>query len=127
MNDQEHYSAHPAMARGQPALFIFCLLLVPAGVGILALLFWWLWARCATLTVADGRVILQMGILTRRTSEVLVRDIRNVQITQGPLQRFTDAGKIGISSAGQADVEIEIDGMLNPQQVKAIINKCRGV
>ncbi len=58
-------------------------------------------------------------------NEVLIQDIRNIQINQGPLQRITDAGKIGISSAAQSDIEIEVQGIPNPKRVKAIIDKCR--
>lgn len=114
------------MVRGQPGLFILCLLLVPAGVGLIALLFWWIWNSCATLTVTDNRVVFRKGILFRHISEVLLRDIRNVQITQGPLQRLTNAGNIGISSAGQAGIEIQVPGILDPEGVKRTIDQCRG-
>lgn len=127
MNEHEPVSVHPAMMRGQPAMFISCVLLAPLGVGLVALLWWWIWNRCATLTVTPDRVILSTGVLTRKTSEVLIRDIRNVQITQGLLQRLTNAGKLGVSSAGQAGIEIEIDGILDPHRVKAIIDEGRGV
>jgi uncharacterized membrane protein YdbT with pleckstrin-like domain len=126
MNEIQHYTSHPAVRRGNPAVFVFCLLLVPVGIGIIALFFWWLWCRCATLTITDERVTLRTGILTTKLSEVLHRDIRNVQITQSLLQRLTNAGKIGISSAGQAGIEIEIDGIVDPNAVKAIIDRCRG-
>ena len=126
LEETEHYRGHPAMARGQPALFILSLLLAPVGIGIIALLFWWIWNRCATLTVTDKRVVFRKGILFRHMSEVLLRDIRNVQIAQGPLQRLGNAGNIGISSAGQADIEIQVPGILDPEGVKRTIDQCRG-
>lgn len=142
------------MAKGQPGIFLTCLVLVllsamgllfwhrgnlnpqeipiqifvrliPAIIGIVALLIWWLIVLCTTLTVTEKRVILRKGILFKEISEVLIQDIRNIQISQGPLQRLMNAGKIGISSAAQSDIEIEVQGILNPKGVKAIIDKCR--
>jgi membrane protein YdbS with pleckstrin-like domain len=154
MEEKEYYKAHPVMVKGQPGIFLICLLLIllsiilllfwrwdnqspqeipiqifgrliPAVTGIIALLVWWLRALCTTLTVTEKRVILRKGILFKEMSEVPIQDIRNVQISQGPFQRLTNAGKIGISSAGQSDIEIEVQGVLDPEGVKAIINKCR--
>jgi membrane protein YdbS with pleckstrin-like domain len=79
------------------------------------------------LTITEKRVVLRKGILFKETSDVLIQDIRNIQISQGPLQGLTNAGKIGISSAGQSDIEIEVQGILDPKRVKAIIDKYRKV
>jgi len=38
---------------------------------------------------------------------------------------FATCGTIGISSAGQADVEIEVAGMPKPQRIKDIIDQHR--
>jgi membrane protein YdbS with pleckstrin-like domain len=70
-------------------------------------------------------VVLRKGILFKETSDVLIQDICNIQISQGPFQRLTNAGKIGISSAGQSDIEIEVQGILDPAGVKTTIDKSR--
>jgi len=156
MQEKQYYKAHPVMVRGQPGIFLICLVLIllsiiallflrwdnqspqeipiqifvrliPAIIGIIALLIWWLIVLCTTLTITEKRVVLRKGILFKEMSEVLIQDIRNIQISQGPLQRLTNAGKIGISSAGQSDIEIEVQGILNPTGVKAIIDKRRSV
>jgi len=152
MEERQHYKAHPVMVKGQPGLFLICLALmllsvilllrwdshtsqeipiqifgrlIPAIIGVIALLIWWLSVLCTTLTITEKRVVLRKGILFKEMSEVLIQDIRNVQISQGPLQRLTNAGKIGISSAGQSDIEIEVQGILDPKKVKAILDRCR--
>jgi membrane protein YdbS with pleckstrin-like domain len=154
MEERQHYKAHPVMVKGQPGIFVVCLSLMllsvilllrwdshtsqeipiqifgrllPAITGIIALLIWWLSVLCTTLTIAEKRVVLRKGILFKEMSDVLIQDIRNIQISQGPLQRLTNAGKIGISSAGQSDIEIEVQGILDPAGVKAIINRHRSV
>jgi membrane protein YdbS with pleckstrin-like domain len=156
MQEKQIYKARPVMIKGQPGIFLTCLVLVllsvmgllfwqrgnlspqeipiqifvrliPAITGTVALFIWWLIVLCTTLTVTEKRVILRKGILFKEMSEVLIQDIRNIQISQGPLQRLTNAGKVGISSAGQSDIEIAIQGILDPKGVKAIIDKYRKV
>jgi uncharacterized membrane protein YdbT with pleckstrin-like domain len=48
-----------------------------------------------------------------------------VQISQSFFQRIFGVATIGISSAGQAGVEIEVDGLRNPNKVKDIIDRHR--
>ena len=154
MQEKQYYKGRPVIVRGQPGIFLVCLLLIllsiiallslrwdsqspqempiqifvrliPAMIGIIALLIWWLIVLCTTLTITEKRVILRKGILFKEMSEVLIQDIRNIQISQGPLQRLTNAGKIGISSAGQSGIEIEVQGVLDPRRVTAIMDKYR--
>lgn len=125
MSNQENYICRPEIVRGIPLLFALCLLLVPVGVGALALLWWWLWTQTATLTVSDDCATLETGVLSKTLNEVLLQDTRNVQIVQGPIQRLANSGKLNISTAGQADIEISIDGLIDPYKVKEIIDERR--
>ncbi len=52
---------------------------------------------------------------------MLLRDIHDIQIGQGPLQRLTDAGKIGISSEGQSDDRIEAQGILDQKGMSPLL------
>lgn len=115
---------------------------------------WWLiwWGaphRWVKLIITNKRTIRQEGIIKRRTSEVLHRHIMNVQIRQTVLQRLLGVGSIAIDSAaggsdpfqrekgkdddGHADssggprVEIEMDNVAKPYDVKAMIDKYRGI
>ncbi len=122
--------------------------------GACAGLVWWLiwWGaphRWVKLIITNKRTIRQEGIIKRRTSEVLHRHIMNVQIRQTVLQRLLGVGSIAIDSAaggsdpfqrekdaaddGHADstrgprVEIEMDNVAKPYDVKAMIDKYRGI
>ena len=108
----------PAIA-WSPALWVG----VAAIVGVLALrlVVWWLESRATTLTVTVDRTICRSGILARRTSEVRHCDVRNLQIDQSIGQRIMGTGSIGISSAGQGDVEIRVEGIVEPDRVASII------
>jgi len=120
------YSDHPAMFRNRPILFLFCCLLVLAyGLGLLILLVWWIQCWGTNLTVTDQRVTLRKGILSKYTNDVMISDIRNVQVGQNLFQRLFGVGSLGISSAGQGGMEIEVNGIPNPQKVKTVIDDCR--
>jgi uncharacterized membrane protein YdbT with pleckstrin-like domain len=56
---------------------------------------------------------------------VLHSNVRNVQVGQNVFQRIFGVGKIGISSAGQSGVEIEVSGIRNPQKVSKLIDEHR--
>jgi len=126
MAEQILYKCHPAMFRNAPFQFVLCCLLVLVyGIGLLILAVWFLSAWGTTLTVSNERVTLRKGILSKHTNEVMIRDIRNVQISQGILQRLFSVGSIAIGSAGHGGVEIEAAGIPFPQRVKQIIDDRR--
>ena len=120
------YKDNPAMFRNRPILFLICCVLVLAyGLGLLFLLMWWLQCRGTSLTVTDERLSLRKGILGKYTNDVLISDIRNVIVGQNVFQRIFGVGSIGVSTAAQSGLEIEVHGLPDPQRVKAIIDEQR--
>ena len=117
------FTAHPAMVRNHPVGFVLAVVLCLVGIGFLILLFWWLHCLGTAITVTNERTILRRGILSKATNEVWHRDIRNVQISQGFLQRLLDVGAIGISSAGQSGIEIAVSGVPSPYKVKELLDQ----
>jgi len=120
------YETHPSMWRNNPLGFLLAVLLCAVGVGILILLYWWLQTLGTTLIITDQRSTLRKGILSKYTNDVRHSSVRNVQISQSFLQRMFGVGKIGISSAGQSGLEIEVAGVPNPEKVKRLIDDNRG-
>ena len=126
MSEQTLYENHPSMFRNNPIGFILSIVLIAAfGLGLIILLIWWLRCLGITLTVMNERTILRKGIFSKFTNEVYHSDIRNVQIKQSLFQRIFRVGTIGISSAGQSVIEIEVAGLPNPTEVKEIIDTYR--
>lgn len=120
------YKAHPSMFRNRPIEFIIALALCLVwGIGLIILLVWWIRNLATTLTVTTKRTTLQKGLLSKFTSEVFHKDVRNVQVTQTVMQRLFNVGRIEISSAGQGDFEIAVAGIFNPSEVKRIIDQGR--
>jgi membrane protein YdbS with pleckstrin-like domain len=124
--ERQLYKANPAMFRNSPICFIISIILILAGgLGLVILLFWWLNVKGMTFMVSNERVTLRKGILSKHTNEIFLNDIRNVQISQSFFQRIFGVATIGISSAGQAGVEIICAGLRNPNKVKDIIDRHR--
>lgn len=120
------YVAHPSMFRNQPIVFLLEVVAIALwGIGLVFLLLWWFQALGTTLTVTDRRTIYRRGLLSKHTSEIMHRDVRNLQIDQTFFQRIFDVGTVGVSSSGQADIEIVVKGMPRPYEVKRLIDQGR--
>ena len=121
------YESHPSMFRNHPVLFVLYVILIAAfGLGLILLLVWWIQTLGTTLTVTNEQTTLRKGILSKYTNDVFHENVRNIQVRQTFLQRLFSVGWIGISSAGQSGVEIEVSGIPDPERVKQIIDDHRG-
>lgn len=127
-----------SMIRTDPFRFVTLCLLTPVVAFVLFAVYplalpvvalpwawWYLLTRSRTLTITDRRSRFRRGILSKSISEVWHRDVRNVQVSQTFFQRLLSCGSIGISSAGQAGVEIEMRGIPHPYRVKELIDSHR--
>lgn len=116
------YQANPAMFRNSPIRFLLYSSLCVVLIGIPIMMIWWLRCKCTTFTITELKVILRQGILSKELNEVRHEHIRNVQLRQGLFQRLMGVGWIGISSSGQAGVEIAVDGIPSPNYAKELID-----
>jgi uncharacterized membrane protein YdbT with pleckstrin-like domain len=141
--EQKLYRKNPSMFRNHPLLYLLNLIVIGAGMGLLVTmnlwialsvlglgiiiwLIWWMNVISITLTVTDKRTILRKGLLSKYTNEVFHISVRNIEINQGIIQRIFNVGDIVIaSSSGQADLEIAVRGIPEPETVKQLINKYR--
>jgi len=119
------YEENPAMFRNQPVWFVITCILCLVGVGLFIFAAWYLKCKGTTLTITNDRTTCRRGILSKSITEVWHQDIRNVQLDQTFFQRVFDVGRIGISSAGQADLEINVTGIPQPERVKDLIDAHR--
>lgn len=123
--EQVLYDAHPAMFRNRPVSFILCCILSLVGVGLIIFLVWYLKSRATQLTVTNEQTTLRKGILSKQTNDVFHSNVRNIIVRQSFFQRMMGTGYVGISSSGQAGIEIEVNGIPDPERVKQIIDDCR--
>ena len=127
LSDQEKtvYVASPSMFRNNPIGFVITILLCAVGVGFIILLIWWLKCKSTELTVTDKRTRLHRGWFSRSITEVWHRDVRNVQLHQSFTQRLFNTGRIGVSSAAQGGIEIDVTGLRDPDEIKEVIDRYR--
>ena len=116
---------NPSMFRNHPFYFILLLILVPLtlGLALIGFLVWWIKCKSIRLQITDERTLLIEGIISRYSTEVRHEDVRNLQVEQSALQRILGVGRIEISSAGQATMEIVVNGVPDPQGIADLIRR----
>ncbi len=121
VSEQVLYQAHPPMFRNKPLGFILSIVLVPAVVGIVILLVWYVKRNTETLTITGDILSYEQGFLSKSRSEVRLTSIRSVRVSQRLLQRLFDTGDVDVYTAGDAP-EISARGMPNPNKVRELID-----
>lgn len=84
---------------------------------------WWLKTRMHELKVTSKRTIQRTGLISRFTTEVQHDDVRNIQVDQNFYQRLVGVGDLAVSSAGQSNLEIRINGIPGPDHVAKVIRE----
>ncbi len=145
--EAEVIRVRPAMLRARPmsflglwALFLasavgaFLLLAMPpAAIGcavialicLIALLVWKIRTMHDRLRITTRRIVDRTGLLSKNTSEILIKDIRHVAIRQTFWQRVWGVGELAISSAADDGVEIFMRDVPKPDDVKRVIDLYR--
>ena len=93
--------------------------------GAAGFVYWWLYTICTTLIVTNERTILRYGIIAKHTNEVQHDDVTNLQVNQNVWQRIFGIGDIMISSSGQDGIEIQAEGIVDPDGVSSTIRSCQ--
>ncbi len=148
--ETEIMRVHPSMARTQPFLYVGLVALASVGLigaawmflrhrpvwltsvpgllgagGALWLGYWWLQTRGSEIRVTSKRLIDTDGLLTRRVTEVLHRDIKRIELKQTFWQRLCGVGEISISADAHDGPEVFMANVPNPEKVREIIDVYR--
>ena len=102
---------------------ILSLPIILAGAGLLG--WWWFDRLGASIEITTKRTIMHLGIFSKSSSEVVHDNIRNIQIDQSFLQRVAKVGRLGISSSGQDGVELQVNHLKDPDNLRKIIDLYR--
>ena len=114
------YEEHPSLVRTHPLGTVIAVLLIPVGIGILILLYWYLTMKADKLVIKDDEVIWTHGLLSKQYVEINMASIRTTRVEQTLLQRMLNAGKIEIFTAGD-EPELSVNGMPNPDKIRELI------
>jgi uncharacterized membrane protein YdbT with pleckstrin-like domain len=95
------------------------------GVALVILAAPFLSAISTKYVVTSKSVRQRQGLLSKKTSEIELADIRNIQVTQGVIDRLLGIGTVGVSTAGQSGIEIAFGMVADPEAVAALIRQAR--
>jgi len=74
-------------------------------------------------TVTTHQLEMRQGIISKKTSEISIKNIRNIKLNQGIGQRLLGIGDLFFASAGTGGVEIAFRGIPDPGGWKGKINR----
>ena len=114
------YEEHPSLIRSHPLGTVIAILLIPVGIGILILLYWYLTMKADRLTIREDEVAWTHGLLSKQYVEINMSSIRTTKVKQTLLQRMLNAGKVEIYTAGDVP-ELSVNGMPNPDRIRELI------
>jgi uncharacterized membrane protein YdbT with pleckstrin-like domain len=114
------YEEHPSLIRTHPLGTVLAIILIPVGVGILILLYWYLTMMADKLLIKEDEVVWTHGLLSKQYVEINMSSIRTVRVEQTLLQRMLNAGKIEIFTAGDSP-ELTVNGMPDPDKIRELI------
>lgn len=114
------YEEHPSLIRTHPLGTVLAIILIPVGIGILILLYWYLTMKADKLLIKEDEVVWTHGLLSKQYVEINMSSIRTVRVEQTLLQRMLNAGKIEIFTAGDSP-ELTVNGMPDPDKIRELI------
>jgi membrane protein YdbS with pleckstrin-like domain len=96
-----------------------------AGIGLFMIIYAILDRHFKEYTITTRRVKTKSGIISRTIDEVLLKNIRSVNVNQGIIERLFGLGTINIGSAGTSGIEVSFAGISNPIGIKNELQKLR--
>jgi uncharacterized membrane protein YdbT with pleckstrin-like domain len=80
---------------------------------------------CTTFSLTSQKVAAKTGIVGKRFTEVDLKDIRNIVIQYGVLDRMFGIGNVGIAAATANAFEVRFIGIEKPNEVKNLISQAK--
>lgn len=115
------YDSNPSMIRMYPFLTVLSVILIPVGIGILALLWMYLLTKMDKLTITKDELVWAHGLINKDYTEIALTSVRSVRVSQTLLQRILNAGNVSVYTAGD-EPELVIKGLPNPDKIRDLIN-----
>lgn len=114
------YDANPSMIRMYPFGVFLSILLIPVGIGILALLWMFVKTKVDKLTIKRDELVWEHGLLSKDYTEISMNSVRTARVSQSILQRMLNAGDLYIYTAGD-NPEVVIKGLPEPSRIREYI------
>ena len=111
------YEANPSLIRMHPLGTVIAVILIPVGIGILLLLWWYLQTKADKITVKSDEIVWEHGLINKQYTEISLSSLRSVRVHQSLLQRMLNAGNVEVYTAGDQP-ELTIQGLPNPDLIR---------
>lgn len=80
------------------------------------------WKRAAlVLRIYSDRIVLEKGVLSKNVKEILISDVRTIDMKQSFIQRIFRIGDLMIATAGTSEYEDTARGLPDPRGIKDLI------
>ncbi|MBI2437651.1 MAG: PH domain-containing protein [Lentisphaerae bacterium] len=96
----------------------FAWLLIPLAIA--------LWKQASlTLRVYSDRVVLETGLIAKRTVDLAITEINTVEINQTFFQRLCRIGNIKMATSGTEGYELIARGLPQPRRINEVVSAQR--
>ncbi len=119
------WEENPSLLAYVGLLLFGAMLILAFGLGIIIIVLAILDQKNRVYTITNHKVMLKWGIISNVTKEVAIRDIRNINLTQGIFGRIFGIGTIAVASAGTGTVDVSFFGVEDPTMVRNLIRKIK--
>ena len=76
-------------------------------------------------TITDQRLHIKRGIIARHVQQTRIDRVQNVNTHQSPVERLLRVGKVDFDTAGTDDASFTFDGVNDPAEVVAAVDKAQ--
>lgn len=94
-------------------------------IGFLGNLYIFLKTKSTKYKFTNKRLSTEMGVLSKQTAEVAIKDIRSVNSKQGLFERLFGLGTVEIGTAGTAGIEVSFVGIPDAPKIKDQITQLK--
>lgn len=116
---------------GQPAwgYYTGSYILAALAIFLIVPIFTFIWVpfdrSSRKFTLTNRRVKSKVGVFNQTTNEVLLQDIRLLNVKHGFFERFFGLGTIEIGSAGTGQIEVMLIGIKEAKRVRDLVDRHR--
>ena len=97
------------------------LLLIPAAIGILILLYIYISRARQRYIVTNRKVEIQTGLVVKSSNEIRVKDIRSINVTKHGFAGFIGIGSVEFSSAATDRAEVIFVNIAHADRVRDLV------
>ena len=76
-------------------------------------------------TITNQRLRIQRGIISRNVQQTRIERVQNVNTDQGMVDRILQVGAVDFDTAGTTDADFRFDGVGNPEDVIAAVDRAQ--